>query len=393
MKVLIIFLFSILVLNLSATIIYIPEDQPTIQAGINVAANGDTVLVTPGVYNEYLNFEGKDITVASLFLTTGNISHISQTILNDVVTFESGESSSAILEGFTLETSSGFGAIQCRNNSNPTLRYLNISRCVSNFLGCGIHCENSSPHIVNCTIANNDLLEPNSHGGAIYARNNSHPILINSIVWNNYIPQISLWNPSGYQPSSITIAYCDIDGGEQDIEIDDGTVNWLQGNIDIDPLFEDPPNGDFTLHTESPCIDSGTAFFVLGNDTLVNLDSTQYVGPAPDMGAFEYDPDAGINGNVLFPTVFLLHQNYPNPFNPTTTISFSILEESKIELSIYNINGQKIKSLLNDQIVAGEHSIVWTGVDFTGKKVSSGIYFYKLITPSATHTKKMLLLK
>ncbi|MCK5051258.1 MAG: T9SS type A sorting domain-containing protein [Candidatus Cloacimonetes bacterium] len=85
--------------------------------------------------------------------------------------------------------------------------------------------------------------------------------------------------------------------------------------------------------------------------------------------------------------------NYPNPFNPTTTISFSIPEESTIELSIFNIKGQKIKSLLNDQLTAGEHSITWNGEDFTGKKVSSGIYFYKLITPNASHTKKMLLLK
>ena len=85
---------------------------------------------------------------------------------------------------------------------------------------------------------------------------------------------------------------------------------------------------------------------------------------------------------------------YPNPFNPTTTISFSIPEESKVELSIYNIKGQKIISKLNDQITAGEHSVIWNGEDASGKKVSSGLYFYKLKINNKTElVKKCILLK
>ncbi len=86
--------------------------------------------------------------------------------------------------------------------------------------------------------------------------------------------------------------------------------------------------------------------------------------------------------------------NYPNPFNPTTTISFSIPEESKVELIINNIKGQKIRSLLNDQISAGEHSIIWNGEDDSGKKVSSGVYLYKLtVDDKIEAVKKCLLLK
>ena len=86
--------------------------------------------------------------------------------------------------------------------------------------------------------------------------------------------------------------------------------------------------------------------------------------------------------------------NYPNPFNPTTTISFSIHEESEVELSIYNIKGQKIKSLLNDQIPTGEHSIIWNGDDDFGNSVSSGVYLYKLNVNGKTEVvKKCLLLK
>ena len=94
------------------------------------------------------------------------------------------------------------------------------------------------------------------------------------------------------------------------------------------------------------------------------------------------------------PLATTLKGNYPNPFNPTTTISFSIQNNSKIELSIFNIKGQKIRSLLNDQITAGEHSIVWNGQDASGKKVGSGVYLYKLnINGKTEAVRKCLLLK
>ena len=116
----------------------------------------------------------------------------------------------------------------------------------------------------------------------------------------------------------------------------------------------------------------------------------------PDIGAFENllgQPVVDVD-DFQFSLIKSNISNYPNPFNPTTTISFSIPEESKIELSIYNIKGQKIKSLLNDQITAGEHSIVWNGKDDNNKPVSSGVYLYKLNVNGKTEAvKKCLLLK
>lgn len=92
------------------------------------------------------------------------------------------------------------------------------------------------------------------------------------------------------------------------------------------------------------------------------------------------------NENIIF--------NYPNPFNPITTISFSISKESNINLSIYNIKGQKIKTLTTDQYEKGNHSVIWTGVDDSGKLVSSGIYMYKLnVDGKNVLIKKCLLLK
>ncbi len=86
--------------------------------------------------------------------------------------------------------------------------------------------------------------------------------------------------------------------------------------------------------------------------------------------------------------------NYPNPFNPSTTIEFSIQNDSQINLEIFNIKGQKIKTLVQNEFTKGYHSIIWNGDDESGKSVSSGIYYYKLnVNDKTKAVKKCLLLK
>ncbi len=84
---------------------------------------------------------------------------------------------------------------------------------------------------------------------------------------------------------------------------------------------------------------------------------------------------------------------YPNPFNPETTISFNNPQNGRISLSIYNIKGQLVKTLLDEEIAVGTHSIVWNGTNEKGNSVTSGIYFTKITTTSSSLTKKMILLK
>ncbi len=88
------------------------------------------------------------------------------------------------------------------------------------------------------------------------------------------------------------------------------------------------------------------------------------------------------------PSEYTLSQNYPNPFNPTTVINFSIPKTSKIELSVYNVLGQKVATLLNKELSAGSYKY-----DFNASNLTSGIYFYKLQTENYSQTKKMMLLK
>ncbi|MCF7858648.1 MAG: CapA family protein [Candidatus Cloacimonetes bacterium] len=90
-----------------------------------------------------------------------------------------------------------------------------------------------------------------------------------------------------------------------------------------------------------------------------------------------------------------LKVNYPNPFNPETTIQFSLAEnEATIDISIYNVKGQKVKKLIDEVFTAGQHEIIWDGTNDSGKKVSSGVYFYRMERNGKyVDTKKCLLLK
>ena len=106
-------------------------------------------------------------------------------------------------------------------------------------------------------------------------------------------------------------------------------------------------------------------------------------------------PLGGANqGTPITPDSYGLQQNYPNPFNPSTSISFALQEDSNVELIIYNIIGRKIRSIFNDHILADQvYTVVWDGKDTDGKEVSSGVYFYKLITDTKEYTNKMLMVK
>ncbi|MCD4817736.1 MAG: T9SS type A sorting domain-containing protein [Candidatus Cloacimonetes bacterium] len=95
----------------------------------------------------------------------------------------------------------------------------------------------------------------------------------------------------------------------------------------------------------------------------------------------------------LIPKITLLNSNFPNPFNPETTLSFSLAKSGKVKLLIYNLKGQLIKKLLDKELPAGYHNIVWNGKDNNSKQVSSGMYLYKMKSENYDKTKRMIMLK
>lgn len=96
---------------------------------------------------------------------------------------------------------------------------------------------------------------------------------------------------------------------------------------------------------------------------------------------------------TISPATTQLIGNYPNPFNPSTTITYSLEKEGQVSVEIFNIRGQKIKTLINEKKGAGRHSIIWDGTDGKGANVSSGIYFYLMKTDSYENARRMLYLK
>ncbi|HMU43361.1 MAG TPA: T9SS type A sorting domain-containing protein, partial [Ignavibacteriaceae bacterium] len=88
------------------------------------------------------------------------------------------------------------------------------------------------------------------------------------------------------------------------------------------------------------------------------------------------------------PTEFSLEQNYPNPFNPTTLITYGLQEKSIVNLKIFNLIGEEVVLLLNEEKAAGVHTLT-----FNAESLSSGVYFYTLQAGSFTQTKKMILLR
>lgn len=101
----------------------------------------------------------------------------------------------------------------------------------------------------------------------------------------------------------------------------------------------------------------------------------------------------GAGGNL--PTAFALEQNYPNPFNPSTEISFALPSAGKVELSIYNLLGQKVNTLVDGELPAGNHVVTWNGTSTNGASVASGVYLYRIVSNggSFVESKKMMLVK
>ena len=93
------------------------------------------------------------------------------------------------------------------------------------------------------------------------------------------------------------------------------------------------------------------------------------------------------------PQEYSLHANYPNPFNPSTVITYDLAGDGHVDLSIYNVVGKKVKTIVNKNESAGRKVAVWYGADDAGNSLSAGMYFYRLTAGGKVFTKKMILMK
>lgn len=485
----------------SATIISIPDDYTTIQAGINAGSNGDTVLVRPGTYNENINIYEKSLTLCSGFLFSEDTLDIVNTIINggwngSVIKIDSCYGMFMNIIGFTIEngsalegggiycrdsdikifhniikdnivtstldstgrgagiiclntggswppytfviseniikqnTANGFrhkqgygggvylrvwentfvinnifadnnasgmasgGAGICLENSDATL-YGNILTGNLSDIGAGIYIwRNSNPLVCGNVCCNNmgggitcdtnvqariinNVIIGNVWAGGIMCSGNSWPDIINNIIRDNQ--DFEIYSPEPLMPRT---EYNNIAGGYEG-----------EGNIDIDPLFRDQENGDFHLMAlecgdpfDSPCIDAGCPAL---SDSL--LDCKWGLGAVrSDIGAYSGGDSAGVDIDDLpdLPVIIAMLQNYPNPFNSSTIISFTLPQPQQVRLDFYNALGQRVQTLVDQFMPAGEHNVAWKADSY-----SSGLYFGRLTLNEKSENIRMLLVK
>ena len=220
----------------------------------------------------------------------------------------------------------------------------------------------------------------------------------NCIFWGNSTDQIALDTLYGVG-GTLTVNYCDVQDGENSINVIDpllSTLNWGNGNIDTDPHFMDPYISNYHLQDTSPCIQTaidtieiaGVMCFCPPYDIEGNP-RPYPVGTMPDMGAYESPFPVGVEENESgHPTEYALYQNYPNPFNPTTVITYAIPEKASVTLTVYNLLGQEVATLVNEVKNVGTYE-----VNFKANQLTTGVYFYTIQAGQFTSTKKMMLIK
>jgi parallel beta-helix repeat protein len=235
---------------------------------------------------------------------------------------------------------------------------------------------------LSCPVVNNTLCDNfASNGGGLYC-NHSDVTVVNTIFWAD---TASSEDPEVYldENSSATITYSDIRDGWEG-----------EGNIDINPIFRDPEDGDFHLMStdcgdpeDSPCIDAGHPDIL---DSLLDC-SWGLGGLRSDMGAYGGGDSVQVgidDDQIRVPGKLAMYQNYPNPFNATTTIRYSLPSASDVTIDIYDLLGRKVDTIVQDEQPAGFHQITWDASDH-----SSGPYFYRIQAGDYVQTRKMVLLK
>jgi hypothetical protein len=126
---------------------------------------------------------------------------------------------------------------------------------------------------------------------------------------------------------------------------------------------------------------------------LTDMYGNPYLNYESIPGVFYITENMSNSETNVFPGKFQLGQNYPNPFNPVTTLHYDLSENSDVKITIYDMLGREVKTLINKTQDAGSMSVIWNATNDYGKPVSAGIYLYQIQAGEYISTKKMVLLK
>lgn len=248
----------------------------------------------------------------------------------------------------------------------------------------------SAPNDTTKWIVKNNTYHVSSEGQKFFDEHKNEPITVGSPLSWHINKRLGADSTKAFTKSSVTFTntpalmtnlmrwYVDPAGGNKTKNTPSSL--WVASLHDMDrkPItyYRDDFNASYS--TTSTAYSAGEKGFPVGDLNWFPTKKTEW----EKAGGTDVVPSATI------PTDFSLQQNYPNPFNPTTRITFNLPKNSIVNLSVYNLLGEKVATVVNEELGAGVHAY-----NFDGSRLSSGAYFYKLDTDQISLTKKMMLVK
>lgn len=181
----------------------------------------------------------------------------------------------------------------------------------------------------------------------------------------------------------ISMAY---DPSTPDLEVGSGPIAYLTFDV-TDPTLE-----SFTI-ASADIPTPAHHLMLVWHETAENGDLAVRWNDKLDFSVEVPLTDVTSAGRTPIPTSYALDQNYPNPFNAGTVISFALPEASRVKVSVFNVLGQTVRVLADEEMAAGMQRVSWDGRDDNGSAAASGVYFYRISANNFTDTKKMTLLK
>ena len=183
---------------------------------------------------------------------------------------------------------------------------------------------------------------------------------------------------------NVNCTSCHVGGGAATLDLTsyDGVMSGGVSGLSI--LSGDNENSELYIRIILP---EGTAGSMPPNDPL-SQEEIDLIGDWINEGA----NNLAIKDSFL-PQNFTLEQNYPNPFNPSTTILYNLSNDELVSFEIFNLNGKKVRTLVNEYQNSGPKKVIWNADNNQGRQVPSGIYLYSIVAGNVKQTKKMLLVK